>query len=567
MQAHRTSQKDKPRLRTGAIIVILTLIVRFGIPSLLPEAAAIGVLGGLLGGLVFLVWWVFFSGGPRKERWIGAIAMILSAMAFFPLIHDSIGTAMQGMMYPSYVVPTVILTFFVWALVSSRLSGALKWAWMIGALVIGCGAWTLLRSDGISGHAAPLFTWRWSPTSEEMLLASSLSDPVTPSVSTTLLETEPQWPGFRGPERDSRVSGTFISDDWEASPPQELWRRTIGPGCSSFAIHGNLLFTQEQRGEEEIVSCYTLDTGNPVWMHSDRARFWDSHAGAGPRSTPTVSHGRIYTCGATGILNVLNEKDGALIWSRNAAEDAGIGIPGWGYTSSPLVMDSMVMVAITGTLLAYDIHSGERLWTSRDGGSGYSSPHFATIDGVGQILLMTETGIFSIQPKDGSLLWQYDWPVGDRILQPALLDNGEILVSSGSSDGIRRLRITSKADGWKAEELWSASLLKSTFNDLVVQDNYAYGFSGPFLECVDIVKGERTWKGGRYGGQLVLLSDQDLLLILTEKGEIALVKASPEEFTEIGRIPVIEGKTWNHPVLVGDLLLVRNSQEMVALRL
>jgi hypothetical protein len=465
------------------------------------------------------------------------------------------------------VVPTVILTFFVWALVSSRLSDALKWTSMFGALIIGCGVWTLLRSDGISGHAVAHFNWRWSPTSEEMLLASSLSDPVTPSVSTTLLETEPQWPGFRGPERDSRVSGTSISLDWEASPPEELWRRSIGPGCSSFAIHGNLLFTQEQRGEEEIVSCYMLDTGKPVWIHSDRARFWDSHAGAGPRSTPTISHGRIYTCGATGILNVLYEKDGELIWSRNAAEDAGIEIPGWGYTSSPLVMDSMVMVAITGTLMAYDIHSGERLWTSRDGGSGYSSPHFATIDGVDQILLMTETGIFSIMPKDGSLLWQYDWPVGDRILQPALLDNGEILVCSGSSDGMRRLRITSNADGWKAEELWSASLLKSTFNDLVVQDDHAYGFSGPFLECVDIVKAERTWKGGRYGGQLVLLSDQDLLLILTEKGEIALVRASPEEFTELGRIPVIEGKTWNHPVLVGDLFLVRNSQEMVALRL
>ena len=230
-------------------------------------------------------------------------------------------------------------------------------------------------------------------------------------------------------------------------------------------------------------------------------------------------------------------------------------------------MDGQVMVAIAGTLVAYDIHSGEHLWTSKDGGSGYSSPHLLTIDGVCQILLMCKTGIFGIQPADGSLLWEYDWPVGDRVLQPAILANGELLLSSGSSDGLRRLKVSNTPDGWKTEELWSAPLLKSTFNDLVVQDDHAYGFSGPFLECVDIDKGERTWKGGRYGGQLLMLTDQDLLLILTEKGEIALVRANPEQFTELGRIPVIEGKTWNHPVMVGDLLLVRNSREMVALRL
>ena len=567
MQSQKTSSKPITRLRTGAIIVILTLFARFGIPPLIPEAASIGVLGGLLGGLIFLVWWAFFSGAPRRERWIGVIAMILLMIAFYPLIHDSIGTAMQGMMYPSFVVPTVILTFFVWALVSGRLGGAGKWTSMFAAIIIGCGMWTLLRSDGISGHAVAHFKWRWSLTSEEMLLASDSRQSKIPTHVSALLETEAEWPGFRGPDRDSRVTGTSIASDWEASPPRELWRRSIGPGCSSFAIHGNLIFTQEQRGEEEIVSCYRLDTGEPVWKHSDHARFWDSHAGAGPRSTPTISEGRIYTCGATGILNVLDEGDGTVIWSRNAAEDTGIEIPGWGYTSSPLVMDDQVMVAITGTLLSYDIHSGKHLWTSKDGGSGYSSPHLLTIDGVRQILLMCKTGIFSINPSDGSLLWEYDWPVGDRILQPAILANGELLVSCGSSDGMRRLKVSSTSDGWKAEELWSAPLLKSTFNDLVVHDDHAYGFSGPFLECVDIVNGERTWKGGRYGGQLLMLTDQDLLLILTEKGEIALVRASPEEFNELGRIPVIEGKTWNHPVLVNDFLLVRNSSEMVALRL
>jgi hypothetical protein len=552
---------------TGAIIAILTLLLRFGLPSLLPAAAAIGVLGGLLGGLIFLIWWAFFSRAPRKERWIGSVLIILVLIAMSPLIHDSIGTGMQGMMYPSFAVPTVIFAFFLWILVSRPMSGGLKWVLMLGAIILGTGVWALLRSDGISGHSVAHFKWRWTETSEELLLSSSGIVPTNSALPEIDLEKEAEWPGFRGPDRDSRVQGTSISTDWEASPPDELWRSSVGPGCASFAVHGNLLFTQEQRGEDEIVSCYKLDTGEPVWMHRDKARFWDSHAGAGPRSTPTISDGKVYTCGATGIVNVLNESDGILIWSRNAADDTQVELPGWGFTSSPLVMDDMVVVAMAGILVAYDIHTGKPLWTGKNGGSGYSSPHYCNIGGTDQILLMCKTGVISVLPEDGSLLWEYVWPVGDRILQPVFIDGENLLLSSGMSKGLRHLKITPIAEGWNIEELWSSSWLKSTFNDLVVHKDHAYGFSGPFLECVDMGQGERTWKGGRYGGQLVLLSDQDLLLILTEKGEIALVEANPASFTELARIPVIEGKTWNHPVLVGDLLLVRNSQEMVALRL
>jgi outer membrane protein assembly factor BamB len=567
MQTAKDRIKRTLRLRTGAIIVILTILLRFVLPSLLPGAAAIGVLGGLLGGLAFVIWWAFFSRAPKQERWIGSVMIILVLIAFSPLIHDSIATGMQGMMYPSFAFPTVILAFFLWILFSGRLSGGLNWGLMLAAIILGSSVWALLRSDGISGHSVAHVSWRWTQTSEELLLSSGGMETKLSAFPEMDLRSEAEWPGFRGPDRDSHVGGTSISTDWETSPPEELWRRSIGPGCASFALHGNLLFTQEQRGEDEIVSCYMLDTGEPVWMHSDKARFWDSHAGAGPRSTPTISDGKVYTCGATGILNVLNESDGSLVWSRNAADDTQVELPGWGFTSSPLVMDDMVVVAMAGTLVAYDIQTGKHVWTAKNGGSGYSSPHYCNIGGRNQILLMCKTGIISVLPEDGSLLWEYDWPVGDRILQPVFLDGGNLLLSSGMSKGLRHLKITPIAEGWNIEELWSSSWLKSTFNDLVVHKDHAYGFSGPFLECVDMRQGERSWKGGRYGGQLVLLSDQDLLLVLTEKGEIALIEANPETFTELGKIPVIEGKTWNHPVLVGDFLLVRNSQEMVAFRL
>ncbi len=359
-----------------------------------------------------------------------------------------------------------------------------------------------------------------------------------------------------------------IETDWSASPPVELWRRPIGPGWSSFAVHGDLLYTQEQRGDDEVVSCYNLNSGEPVWKHREAARFWEANAGAGPRATPTLSNGRVYTLGATGILSVLEAHDGAIVWSRNAGVDADVKIPEWAFSGSPLVVDDVVIVAVKGTLVAYDLNGGDPRWSGPKGGSGYSSPHLLTIDGIPQILLLSGTGVISITPSDGTVIWKYEWPGGGRIVQPALTANGDLLISAGETTGIRRLEVSHETDGWTTKERWTSNQLKPYFSDFVISNGHAFGVDGSILACIDIENGKRKWKGGRYGsGQLVLLSDQDLLLVLTEQGELALVAATPDRFTELARFPAIEGKTWNHPVLVGDILLVRNSQEMAAFRL
>ncbi len=561
------NQKRSLRLKAGIILAILTILVRFGIPSVFPMAAAIGILGGLLGGLLILVWWAFFSRAPRTERWLAVVLMIIAIVLTSQLIHESLSTGMQGMMFPSFVLPTLTSVFVVWAIISRRLTNKLRWILMIAIIFLVCGMWTVVRSDGISGHSVADIKWRWAETSEELLLAKTTGESMVLSSNTATMESEAEWPGFRGPERDGVAHGTRISTDWTASPPSELWRQSIGPGCSSFAVHGNLIFTQEQRGEEEVVSCYKLTTGNPVWKHSDEARFWDSHAGAGPRSTPTLSGGLVYTFGATGILNVLDAGDGAVIWSRNAATDTKTEVPEWGFTSSPLVTGDVVVVALAGTLVAYDLATGNQRWVIAEGGKGYSSPHLFEIDGIPQVLLMNDFGAISVTPESGTLLWEYPWTHSDRILQPARCDDGDILLSTGGGKGMRRLKVTKESGGWNIEEGMSSVQLKSYFNDFVVHKDLAFGFSGPFVECVDIVEGGRMWKSSRYGGQLILLVDQDLLVVLTEKGELALLSATPEKFTELGRFHAIEGKTWNHPVLVGDVLLVRNSLEMAAFQL
>lgn len=606
------------RLWPGVIAAALIVLVKLVLPLVAPAGTpVVGFLGGLAAGLAVAVWWLFFSRAPWLER-LGAIAlMIVALFTTKNLLHVSIAEAGQGMLFLILALPVVSLALVAWAVASRYLPSGVRHVSLVAAILLSSGLFTLLRTGGITGEGDSELHWRWTPTPEERLLAqrsdelARLPSPPapTPAIETPAAEAdesgaaapsappamkatgkspqdrepaelssapaaamrEPEWPGFRGPARDAVVRGVRIVTDWAKSPPVELWRRSIGPGWSSFAVRGDLVYTQEQRGDEEIVSCYKLTTGEPVWRHGDPARFWESNGGVGPRATPTLSNGRVYTFGATGILNALDAGNGSVVWSRNAATDADVENPGWGFAGSPLLVNDMVVVAASGRLAAYDVATGHPRWLGPTGGAGYSSPHLVTIDGVAQILLLRGARSTSVAPADGTLLWEHRWQPGASIVQPALATGGGILVTSSDTMGgigIRRLAIEHGPTGWTAEERWTSRGLKPYFNDFVVHKGHAFGFDGSILAAIDLTDGTRKWKGGRYGhGQLVLLPDQDLLLVLSEEGELALVGATPDKFTEHARFPALEGKTWNHPALVGDVLLVRNGQEMAAFRL
>jgi outer membrane protein assembly factor BamB len=368
------------------------------------------------------------------------------------------------------------------------------------------------------------------------------------------------------------VHGVRLETDWAQKPPVEVWRRPVGPGWSSFAVDGERLYTQEQRGEDELVSAYDVRTGQPVWRHRDAARFWESNAGAGPRATPTLAHGRVYTLGGTGILNALDARDGAVVWSRQAATDTGAEVPIWGFAGSPLVVGDTVIVATSGRLAAYDAASGQPRWFGPKNGGGYSSPHLTTIAGVPQVLLLRGARTTSLAPADGTVLWEHSsGEATGSIVQPGLAAEGEILIASNDAmggQGLRRIGVAKGPAGWTIQERWTTRGLKPYYNDFVVHEGHAYGFDGAILACIDLADGQRKWKGGRYGyGQLVLLPEQDMMLVLSEEGDLALVTATPDKFTELARQPAIKGKTWNHPALVGDVLLVRNGEEMAAFRM
>jgi outer membrane protein assembly factor BamB len=319
-----------------------------------------------------------------------------------------------------------------------------------------------------------------------------------------------------------------------------------------------------------MVTAYRLSTGEPVWRHSDPVRFYESNGGAGPRATPTLDKERVFAHGATGIVNALDARTGKLLWSHDSSADTEVPVPGWGFSSSPLVVDDRVIVAASGALIAYDAATGERRWLMKSRGGSYSSPHLMTINGVDQIVLMGGKGTTSVAVADGTVLWDNPW-AGAPMVQPALLPGGDLLTTSADAMGglgVRRLGLMHGPGGWTVAERWTSRGLKPYFNDYVIHKDHAYGFDGNILSSVNLESGERAWKGGRYGnGQMLLLADQDLLLVISEEGELALVSATADKFTELARFPALNAKTWNHPVLVGDVLLVRNGEEMVAFRL
>ena len=571
--------RQKPlRLWPGVVAAVLLALIWIGVPIVAPESEAglIAVLGGFVGTLAIVVWWAFFSRAPRSERWGAVVLMIVALVATPRILDQSVAMGNLGFQFFIYAVPTLGLAFVVWAVASRRLADGPRRVSMVATILLACGVWALVRSDGVTGDGMPEFAWRWSETAEERLLARAAGEdvpttlPPAPAASKKTAKKGAEWPGLRGPDRDGIIRGVRIETDWAASPPVELWRRPIGPGVSSFAVRGNLLYTQEQRGEDEIVAAYDVTTGEPVWRHRDASRFWDSHVGAGPRATPAVGDGRVYTFGATGILNALDAASGDVVWSRDATSDGDAELPLWGFVSSPLVVDDVVIV-YTDTLVAYDLDTGDRRWVGPPSGGSYSSAHLLTIDGVAQIVLLSHTGAISVAPADGTRLWEHPWP-GIGIMQPALTAEGDLLISMVDGGarpiGTRRIAVAHGPGGWTTEERWTSNGLKPSFSPIVVHDGHAFGFDGRIMACIDIEDGTRVWKGGRYGsGQLLLLPDQDLLLVVSEQGELALVRATPDEFTELARFTAIEGKTWNQPVLVGDTLLVRNGVEMAAFRL
>ena len=563
-----------PRIWPGLVIVGLLGAARLWANS--GDGSMVQFFFGLilapLGALLLLfLWWLFLSRVSLVDRIVVVATFIATFLATALVSLETFNVF--GLIL--YALPLVAVVWVGWLLVSGFLAWPIRRAVLLLGIVASIGIFSLLRFDGANGTFNAEISWRWTPTAEansmaklKALDAAKKTEAVP--VGIAVVELQPgDWPGFLWRDRESVVRDTRIAADWTKSPPKLVWKRPVGPGWSSFAVVGDCIYTQEQREGDEIVICYRASTGDEIWRHADPQRFAEPVGGPGPRGTPTFHEGKIYAQGAKGIVNCLDAATGKRIWSRDVVKDAEASVPQWGFASSPLVVKGVVTVFAGGdsgkAVIGYNADTGEPAWFGGRGKLSYASTQAATLAGIEQLLISTDVGVAAFDPEKGTVLWSYDWPSGGiaRIVQPAVLGDSDLLIGTGMNIGTRRLRISRDGSALAPKEVWTSTRFKPYYNDFVVHKDHAYGFDKDLFVCVRLEDGKTTWRERGYGsGQVLLLRDQELLLILSELGEIAVVEANPERRNELAKIEAIEGKTWNHPALVRDRLYVRNSREM-----
>ena len=380
--------------------------------------------------------------------------------------------------------------------------------------------------------------------------------------------TKNYWTNFRGPNRDGRYDEMAILTNWPSAGLRPLWKQPIGIGFASFVVADGRAYTIEQRRRQEVVSAYDIATGRELWKQAWNAEFSDS-TGDGPRATPTWDEGRVYALGATGELRCLDAKTGAVAWGRNILTENGASNLPWAMAASPLIVDDKVIVLPGGSggksIVAYNKMTGNPVWKSQSDSQAYVSPMLLTLAGRRQIVVVSSSRILGLAPENGSLLWSHPWDtdMGINVSQPIPVDKNRFFISAGYGKGAALVEISGSGNSYTAKTVWENINMKNKFNSSVLHEGHVYGLDEGILTCLDVNTGVRKWKGGRYGyGQVILASGH--LIVSSDSGELALVKASPDSYTEVARFPALEGKTWNYPAIANGRLLVRNATQMAA---
>ncbi|MBN8627132.1 MAG: PQQ-like beta-propeller repeat protein [Planctomycetes bacterium] len=525
------------------------------------------------------------AAGPKWKRLVLIVVGGAVALAGIRLTPTDVFQTNANKLIATLVCSLIIgLLVCAWIYLDSGLRRVIRLGVLLAFLAaVGAGlAVYRVERPTFGGDMQPRFAYRpWFAK----LRGDTNVGPVAPSgtaqSSVDLKASEFDSPSFLGPTHDGKFrlpAGKKLARDWTARPPKQLWRVPIGRGWSSFAVVGDYGFTQQQIGDEEFeqVTCYDLKNGKVAWSHNDAPGHYWALGGYGPRATPFFHEGWLFTLGSAGLLQCFDAATGKVVWKHDVVTETSAPIPDWGKSSSPLIVKTqahgdVVVVSVGGgdgkSLVAYRAADGTVAWSGGDDPSGYATPVEAVLGGMRQILIVNAQAITGHDVETGRVLWRYDsWSGGNpKVPQPIVLDDRRVFISAGYGVGCRMLEITKDGDAWKVDEKYKSTRFKPKFMNPIVRDAFAYGLDdGEFLMCVDVQSGTVKWRSKRdndYGHGQILMVD-DLLVVLCEHGDVALVEAKPDGFNELGRFPALPtGVSWNQPVLIGTRLLVRNDEE------
>lgn len=377
------------------------------------------------------------------------------------------------------------------------------------------------------------------------------------------------WPQWRGPNRDGKVKGFTEPKEW----PSELtlkWKTAVGLGDSTPALVGNKLYVFTRQGDEEVNLCLDAQTGKELWKdkYAAMAVTGPPSRHPGPRSSPAVADGKVVTIGVGGVLSCLDAATGKVLWRKDPYPNV---VPQFFTAMSPIIVDGMAVAHLggkdNGGIIAYDLDSGDPKWQWTEEGPEYSSPSLLTVEGIKQIVTLTEKSIVGIGVADGKLLWQLPFVPERRAYNAATpIIDGQTVIYTGAGRGTKAVKIEKQKDGFAPKEIWSNAEVAPQFNTPVLKDGLLFGLSnrGNFF-CINNQTGQTAWIDPAQtdrGGFAAIVDAGSVILALPSSAELIVIKPIDKEYTELARIKVSEKATYAHPVITGNRIFIKDEDSL-----
>jgi outer membrane protein assembly factor BamB len=383
------------------------------------------------------------------------------------------------------------------------------------------------------------------------------------------------WPQFLGPSRNGIYAGKDLAATWPAGGPKVLWQHKLGAGWSGPVVAGGKVVLFHRMGNKETVECLEAITGNPVWKGEYETQYRDDFGfDEGPRSTPAIDGGRVYTFGADGILSCWEMADGKRVWFVDTKIDLKADKGFFGIVCSPLIEGDAVILNVGGQgagIVAFDKANGKVLWKATEAEAGYSSPVSANFGGKRYVLSLTRAGLAAIEPKAGKILFEYPFRSKNHAsvnaATPVVVEDSVFLSASyGTGAALLKFDESGPKEVWANDESLSAH-----YATPVYRDGYLYGFDGRQeqgcnFRCIEMKSGKVKWSEDRFGAGTVTLTG-DELLILSEKGELVRALASPDGFKVKDRAQILGHEVRAYAALAGGLYFARDKAKVVCVDL
>jgi outer membrane protein assembly factor BamB len=397
------------------------------------------------------------------------------------------------------------------------------------------------------------------------------------ALATCGVATAQDWPQWRGPNRDGMVAAISIPQIWPSSLKLK-WKAEVGAGHSSPVVAKGKVYLFSRQDNNEVVSCFSLDAGKLLWRKDYPAPYSMNFAayahGKGPKSTPALHDGKLYTLGISGILSCFEAETGNLLWRKEFSKKFAKTSPLYGVAMSPLVEGNLLVVHVgghdQGALVAFDAKTGETKWSWEGDGPGYASPIAVEIDGTRQIVTQTQNYIVGVDANSGKLLWSipfttdYDQNIVTPVIHKSTAETR--LIFSGLDKGTMAVKVSKRGNEWAIVEIWKNPEASMYLNSPVVNGDRLFGLShlrkGQFF-CLDVRNGKTLWTSeGRQGDNAAILSAGDFLFFLTNEAEMIVAKASAKAFEPVAKYSVADGDTWAHPVVLGKQILIKDASTL-----